>query len=99
MTRVAARYPRDDGELHILPTLAFYPIHWTKIKKYFAADALEEQHAVWMEMQRHTYLIHYWNRVTSDLVPEPGSLMYKVLNNYCLMCNETSKDDGLPPLP
>jgi len=99
VTRVAARYPRDDGELHILPTLAFYPIHWTKIKKYFAADALEEQHAVWMEMQRHTYLIHYWNRVTSDLVPEPGSLMYKVLNNYCLMCNETSQDDGLPPLP
>jgi len=96
VTRVAARYPRDDGQLRILPTLAFYPIHWTQIKKYFAAEALEEQHAVWMDMQRHTYLIHYWNKVTQDLVPESGSLMYKVLNNFCLMCNETSADDGLP---
>lgn len=28
-------------------------------------------------------------------MPEPGSLMYKVLNNYCLLCNESAVDDGL----
>ena len=37
-------------------------------------------------------IYYYWNKVTKDLVPEPGSLMYKVLNNFCLMCNETSAD-------
>ena len=25
--------------------------------------------------------------------------MYKVLNNYCLLCNESATDDGLPLLP
>ena len=25
--------------------------------------------------------------------------MYKVLNNYCLLCNESATDDGLPLKP
>ena len=57
---------------------------------------MKEQHKVWMNMRENTYLFHYWNKVTKKLVPEPGSLMYKVLNNCCLFCNETSRDDGLP---
>ena len=47
----------------------------------------------------YVLLFHYWNKVTKDLVPEPGSLMYKVLNNYCLLCNESATDDGLPLKP
>mmetsp|Transcript_38560 Transcript_38560/g.46633 ORF Transcript_38560/g.46633 Transcript_38560/m.46633 type:complete len:354 (+) Transcript_38560:415-1476(+) len=91
VTRVAGRFPRG-AELRILPTMAFYPIHWAKVHKYFTDEDPEDQHAVWDQMVKETYLFHYWNKITKKLVPNPGSLMYKVLNNYCLFCNETGTD-------
>lgn len=39
VTRVAGRFPRG-AELRILPTIAFYPIHWAKVAKYFTGGAL-----------------------------------------------------------
>ena len=86
-------------DLTILPTDAFYPIHWAIVKKYFTLEDMQDQYNVWSRMEKNTYLFHYWNKITKDLVPEPGSLMYKVLNNYCLLCNESATDDGLPLLP
>ena len=53
---------------------------------------MDEQHRMWDKMMQGTYLFHYWNKVTKDLVPEKGSLMYKVLNNYCIYCDETGRD-------
>ena len=91
VTRVAARFPQGP-ELQILPTIGFYPIHWAKVKKYFTDEDPADQHAVWERMKRETYLFHYWNKITVKLVPPPGSLMYKVLNNYCLFCEETGMD-------
>ena len=91
VTRVAARFPQGP-ELQILPTIGFYPIHWAKVRKYFTDEDPADQHAVWERMKRETYLFHYWNKITVKLVPTPGSLMYKVLNNYCLFCEETGMD-------
>ena len=91
VTRVARRFPQGD-ELRILPTIAFYPIHWARVRKFFTTDDLPEQHAVWEKMERETFLFHYWNKITKKLVPSPGSLMYKVLNNYCLKCDDTGVD-------
>jgi hypothetical protein len=91
VTRVAARFPQGP-ELQILPTIGFYPIHWAKVKKYFTDEDPADQHAVWERMKRETYLFHYWNKITVKLVPTSGSLMYKVLNNYCLFCEETGMD-------
>ena len=69
------------------------------VKKYFTLEDMQDQYRVWNRIAKNTYLFHYWNKVTKDLVPEPGSLMYKVLNNYCLLCNESATDDGLPLKP
>lgn len=78
-----------------MPTDSFYPIHWAVVKKYFTLEDPHDQYRVWSRIEKNTYLFHYWNKITKDLVPEPGSLMYKVLNNYCLLCNESATDDGL----
>lgn len=91
VTRVARRFPQGK-ELRILPTIAFYPIHWARVRKYFTTEDLPDQHATWAKMERETFLFHYWNKITKKLVPEPGSLMYKVLNNYCLLCSDTGAD-------
>jgi hypothetical protein len=63
-----------------------------QVKKYFTQEDMDEQHRMWDKMMQGTYLFHYWNKVTKDLVPEKGSLMYKVLNNYCIYCDETGRD-------
>lgn len=130
VTRVASRFPQGP-QLHILPTSAFYAIHWAKarrprrhrggpapavdapallprfartrveaagaphalfaaaappgacvpfppqVAKYFTDEDLDDQHKVWAEMERDTFLFHYWNKVTVNLRPKPGSLMYK----------------------
>lgn len=63
-----------------------------QVKRYFTLENMEDQHRVWQRMEAGTYLFHYWNKVTVKLTPEKGSLMYKVLNNYCLFCDETGMD-------
>lgn len=45
--------------------------------KYFTDEDLADQHRVWAEMERNTFLFHYWNKVTVGLRPRAGSLMYK----------------------
>ena len=91
VTRVASRFPQGK-DLQILPTIGFYPIHWAKVRKYFTDEDPADQHAVWERMKRETYLFHYWNKITVKLRPTGGSLMYKVLNNFCLFCDETGPD-------
>eukprot|EP00899_Mesostigma_viride_P018950 jgi/Mesvir1/27056/Mv20751-RA.1 len=88
VTRVAGRFPQS-SELTILPTISFYPIHWARVRQYFTNEDMEDQIMVWEHMKRDTYLFHYWNKITVKLTPMPGSLMYKVFNNYCIFCNET----------
>jgi len=91
VTRVASRFPQGE-DLQILPTIGFYPIHWAKVRKYFTDEDPADQHAVWERMKRETYLFHYWNKITVKLTPSSGSLMYKVLNNFCLFCDDTGPD-------
>ena len=50
-------------DLTILPTDAFYPIHWARVKKYFSLAEPQDQYEVWDRIQKHTYLFHYWNKV------------------------------------
>lgn len=65
----------------LAPTVAL-PVYMSvrvsvQVAKYFTDEDLEDQHKVWAEMERDTYLFHYWNKVTVTLRPKPGSLMYK----------------------
>ena len=79
VTRVARRFPQG-ADLHILPVAAFYPIHWRQVHKYFEVAHFDDsQHSAWQVIKESTYILHYWNKVTKDMVPKRGSLMYKVL--------------------
>jgi len=66
--------------------------HCAEVRKYFTDEDPADQHAVWERMKRETYLFHYWNKITVKLTPSSGSLMYKVLNNFCLFCDDTGPD-------
>ncbi|XP_072986249.1 uncharacterized protein At4g19900 [Typha latifolia] len=92
INRLSSKVDKSYGQLDIKikPTSVFYPISSTNITRYFAepADEFErvEQEALFMRMVKESITFHLWNSITSTLVPEPGSLVERLLNHYCLHC-------------
>ncbi|WOL18119.1 hypothetical protein Cni_G26912 [Canna indica] len=72
------------------PQFTFHPISSTNIARYFAkpADEFEraEEYALFKRMLNESITFHFWNGLTSALVPEPNSLVDRLLNQYCLHC-------------
>lgn len=58
--------------------------------RYFAepVDEFEqaEQDNLVRRMMNESLTFHFWNGLTSALVPEPNSLVERLLNQYCLHC-------------
>lgn len=58
--------------------------------RYFSeADSTDEraQHdALFSRIVNDSTTFHLWNSNTSSLVPEPNSLVERILNRYCLHC-------------
>uniref|UniRef100_A0A0D3FHQ9 Alpha 1,4-glycosyltransferase domain-containing protein n=1 Tax=Oryza barthii TaxID=65489 RepID=A0A0D3FHQ9_9ORYZ len=96
MTRVIRNMSdkADDNSGHLdikfEPSVAFYPISSTDITRYFSeADSTDEraQHdALFSRIVNDSTTFHLWNSITSSLVPEPNSLVERILNRYCLHC-------------
>ncbi|KAF8664508.1 hypothetical protein HU200_054685 [Digitaria exilis] len=72
------------------PSATFYPISSTDIVRYFSEpdNMAEKAHhdAIFSRIVNDSTTFHFWNGVTSALVPEPNSLVEKILNRYCLHC-------------
>uniref|UniRef100_A0A0E0ED83 Alpha 1,4-glycosyltransferase domain-containing protein n=1 Tax=Oryza meridionalis TaxID=40149 RepID=A0A0E0ED83_9ORYZ len=92
MTRVirnmSGKADENSGHLSIKfePFVAFYPISSTDITRYFSeADSTDEraQHdALFSRIVNDSTTFHLWNSITSSLVPEPNSLVERILNPY-----------------
>lgn len=59
---------------------------------YFAEAADEEertkQDALFAKILNESITFHFWNGVTSALVPEPNSFVERLLNHLCLHCSD-----------
>lgn len=68
----------------------FFPISAHNITRYFttAVDDLErkQQDVFLKEILDHSIAFHFWNGLTSALIPEPGSLVERLINHHCLYC-------------
>ncbi|KAG6505791.1 uncharacterized protein At4g19900-like [Zingiber officinale] len=96
MTRVINRIsdrsnksPLQPG-INVKPQFAIHPISSSDITRYFAepVDEFEkaEQDNLFKRMMNESLTFHFWNALTSALVPEPNSLVERLLNQYCLHC-------------
>lgn len=78
--------------LKIEPHFVFFPIRSQNIMRYFTAAADEaeraDQDAFFRKILDKSFTFHFWNSLTSALVPEPESLVERLLNHYCLRCLE-----------
>ncbi|KAJ0982644.1 hypothetical protein J5N97_010899 [Dioscorea zingiberensis] len=98
MTRVISRLTYKEGKsygqlgVNIEPSFAFFPIGPHNITSYFAEAADEEertkQDALFAKILNESMAFHFWNGITSALVPETNSLVEKLLNHHCLHCSD-----------
>lgn len=98
LTRVAQKFVGEENktikqlELNKEPSHVFYPINSHDITRYFVAPTTEmdkAQQDVLLEKILHESLtFHFWNSLTSALVPEPDSLVAKLMNYACIRCLE-----------
>ncbi|CAL5086076.1 unnamed protein product [Urochloa decumbens] len=96
MTRVisnlSSRADEDMGHLDakLEPSATFYPISSADIVRYFQEpdNMVEKAHhdATFARIVNDSTTFHFWNGITSTLVPESNSLVEKILNRYCLHC-------------
>ncbi|XP_044965300.1 uncharacterized protein At4g19900 [Hordeum vulgare subsp. vulgare] len=95
MTRVIRNHSDSDSnrehlEIQLEPSFTFYPINSTDINWYFLepdSAAERAQHdALFSKILNYSTTFHFWNSITSSLVPESNSLVERILNHYCLHC-------------
>lgn len=91
VSRVIKRLGNKPGyNLTIFPPDAFYPVNWIKIPKLFKKPATTRE-AKWVEktvqdMNKGSYMIHLWNKVTRKIKIEEGSVMYNLISTHCTVC-------------
>lgn len=74
----------------ILPPMAFYPVDWMKIGSLFklpkdSAEWRWIEAKVW-QLKRQTYGVHLWNKQSSKLMVEEGSVMGRLMAENCVLC-------------
>lgn len=96
MTRVVSNLSSKADEkmghldAQLEPYVTFYPISSTDIARYFSVPDNMVQKAnhdtIFYRIINDSTTFHFWNGITSALVPESNSLVEKILNRYCLRC-------------
>ncbi|XP_058072078.1 uncharacterized protein At4g19900 [Magnolia sinica] len=96
LTRVSNRLAsgRDGSDtqlgLKIESPVAFFPINSHNITRYFATPATQAERAqqdiLFKKILDESLAFHFWNSLTSSIVPEPESLVERLLNRHCLRC-------------
>ncbi|WJX82098.1 lactosylceramide 4-alpha-galactosyltransferase [Trifolium repens] len=91
VSRVVERLEKKHGlKFSILPPLAFYPADWNKISGFFKKPKARSEEK-WVEaklrqLSGKTYGVHLWNKQSSGLVIEEGSVIARLVSNHCVIC-------------
>ncbi|XP_030470850.2 uncharacterized protein At4g19900 isoform X1 [Syzygium oleosum] len=96
LTRVAENFSRigrrevEPLELKVQLFFVFFPISSQDITRYFVAPSTEiergQQDSLFRKILDESLTFHFWNSVTSTLVPEPGSLVTRLIDHRCIHC-------------
>ncbi|KAK1355742.1 lactosylceramide 4-alpha-galactosyltransferase-like [Heracleum sosnowskyi] len=92
VSRVASKFATSkDLNFSILPPMAFYPVYWTRIEGFFRKP-LDQATSKWvdaklLQLSGETYGVHLWNKQSSRLRIEEGSVMGRLISEHCIICN------------
>ncbi|KAK7256883.1 hypothetical protein RIF29_30439 [Crotalaria pallida] len=92
VSRVVKKLGKKPGfNFTILPPMAFYPADWNKIGGLFRKPKTRGEtkwvDAKILQLSGETYGVHLWNRQSSRLMIEKGSVMGRLISNCCIICN------------
>ncbi|KAJ0088188.1 hypothetical protein Patl1_31681 [Pistacia atlantica] len=77
----------------ILPIKAFYLAGWLQIPELYKKPTTEQESKrvedTVAELNRESYALHLWNRLTRDLVIEEGSVIQRTIASRCFICRDT----------
>ncbi|KAJ4886461.1 hypothetical protein Rs2_26209 [Raphanus sativus] len=96
VSRVISRLGhKPEYNLTIFPPDAFYPVNWLKIPSLFKKPATTRE-AKWVEktvqeMNKGSYMIHLWNKVTRKMKIEEGSVMHRLISTHCTVCGNITE--------
>ncbi|KAM1864347.1 hypothetical protein ACFX14_004570 [Malus domestica] len=98
LTRVARRFLSSRNksvrqlELKVQPSFIFFPIASQNISRYFTAPSTEtekaQQDALFRKILDESLTFHFWNSLTSALIPEPESLATRLIDHPCIRCTD-----------
>ncbi|KAM7500372.1 hypothetical protein LguiA_024786 [Lonicera macranthoides] len=98
LTRVAKNFTIKENlsnkqlELNLQPSFVFFPISQNDIMRYFTAPATETERAqqddLFKRILNESFTFHFWNSLTLALVPEPKSLVARLINQPCIRCSD-----------
>ncbi|XP_044502920.1 uncharacterized protein At4g19900-like [Mangifera indica] len=84
---------KNPYNITILPRKAFYPVDWFQMPKLYKKPTTEQEseraEKTVAELNRDSYALHLWNRVTRGLVIEEGSVIQRIIASHCLICRDT----------
>ncbi|XVE51673.1 hypothetical protein DITRI_Ditri02bG0060400 [Diplodiscus trichospermus] len=93
LSRVAKRFLNKKNisikmpELNVQPSFVFFPTSSQHITRYFVAPSTEaekaQQEALFNKILNESVTFHFWNSLTSALIPEPESLVTRLMDYTC----------------
>ncbi|KAE8697711.1 hypothetical protein F3Y22_tig00110610pilonHSYRG00138 [Hibiscus syriacus] len=93
VSRVVHRVEGRPGyNFTIVPPVAFYPVDWIKIVKLFKMPKNRAEsrsvEAKLHQLNGKSYGVHLWNKQSSKLVVEEGSVMGRIISEHCVLCKQ-----------
>lgn len=94
LTRISKKenVPDKKLELQVQPSFIFFPVGSQNITRYFTAPATEmeraQQDTLFQKILNQSFTFHFWNSLTSSLVPEPESLVMRFFDHTCIRCSD-----------
>ncbi|KAG2688051.1 hypothetical protein I3760_09G076100 [Carya illinoinensis] len=96
LTRVARKFLSLENtstrqlELNVQASFTFFPISSQHITRYFSTPATEaekaKQDALFRKILKELLTFHFWNSLTSALIPETDSLVSRLIDHHCIHC-------------
>ncbi|KAF5192835.1 Lactosylceramide 4-alpha-galactosyltransferase [Thalictrum thalictroides] len=91
VSRVVERVKnRPDYNFTVLPPIAFYPVYWTRIGGFFQkpTNLVDSKwvKAKLLQLSGETYGVHLWNKQSSRLKIDEGSIIGHLISKNCVLC-------------
>ncbi|CAI9766224.1 unnamed protein product [Fraxinus pennsylvanica] len=94
VSRVVDRVEKaKDFNFTVLPPMAFYPVDWIRVARFFARPNGQNGEK-WIDaklrhLTREAYGVHLWNRQSNRIKIEEGSIIDRLISDRCIICKHT----------